>query len=74
MFSVAVAVQEQARGVYCVRCGKAVRLSAGLIRREVMMRKEPGPQQLQTRVFPARCRAWRAKGVYTMDQIVNLPS
>jgi hypothetical protein len=70
----AMAIKEQVRGVYCVYCGKPVRLSVGLIRREATLRKESSlQQQLQTRVFPARCRSCRAEGIYTMDQIVPLP-
>jgi hypothetical protein len=70
----AVAIQEEVRGVYCAYCGIPVRLSAGLLRREAMLREESSPQQqLQTRVFPARCRSCRAEGIYTMDQIVDLP-
>jgi hypothetical protein len=50
----AVAIQEEVRGVYCAYCGIPVRLSAGLLRREAMLREESSPQQqLQTRVFPA---------------------
>jgi len=70
----AVAIQEEVRGVYCAYCGIPVRLSAGLIRREAMLREESNrEQQLQTRVFPARCRSCRAEGIYTMDQVVDLP-
>jgi hypothetical protein len=70
----AVAIQEEVRGVYCAYCGIPVRLSAGLLRREAMLREESSPQQqLQTRVFPARCQSCRAEGIYTMDQIVDLP-
>jgi hypothetical protein len=69
----AMAVKEQVRGVYCVYCGKPVRLSVGLIRREASIRNEPAQQQqLQSRVFPARCRSCRAESIYTLDQIVNL--
>jgi len=53
MFSAAAAaVKEQIRGVYCIRSGKPVRLSAGLTRREASIRNEPAEQQqLQSRVF-----------------------
>jgi len=41
----AVAIQEEVRGVYCAYCGIPVRLSAGLLRREAMLREESSPQQ-----------------------------
>lgn len=77
MFSAtAVAMQEQVRGVFCVRCGKPVRLSSRLVKRETAMKmNEADPrQQLQSRVFLVRCRACGAESIYALDQIVDLPS
>jgi len=70
----AAATQARNRGVSCRHCGKPIRLSASLLQRETTLKKDdPHPdQQMQTKVFPARCRACHAEGIYTVDQIVDL--
>jgi hypothetical protein len=67
------AIQARNRGVSCRHCGKLIRLSASLLKRETELKKDDHPdQQLQTKVFPARCRACHTEGIYTVDQIVDL--
>jgi hypothetical protein len=68
------AIQIRSRGVSCRHCGKPIHLSASLLRRETELKKDqpPSDQQLQTKVFPLRCRACHAEAIYTVDQIVDL--
>jgi cytochrome c5 len=68
------AIQVRNRGVSCRHCGKPIRLSASLLKRETELKKDQpdADQQLQTKVFPARCRVCHAEGIYTVDQIVDL--
>jgi hypothetical protein len=68
------AIQIRNRGVSCRNCGRPIRLSAALLQRETELKKEqpPADQQLQTKVFPARCRACHVEAIYTVDQITDL--
>jgi len=67
------AVAAKNRGVVCKHCGKAIRLPASILRREEKRREAgPGGDELETKVFPARCRACHAEGIYAVDQIVDL--
>jgi cytochrome c5 len=68
------AIQIRNRGVSCRHCGKPIRLSDSLLRRETQPTKDQplSDQQLQTKVFPARCRACHAEAIYTVDQIIDL--
>jgi hypothetical protein len=68
------AIQVRNRGVSCRHCGKPIRLSASLLRRESELKKDepPANQQLQTKVFPMRCHACHAEAIYTVDQIIDL--
>ena len=67
-------IQHTFRGVACRHCGKPVRLSASLLRREAEMNhleSDSDHQQLHTRVFPARCRACHQEGIYALDEIIE---
>lgn len=67
------AVPVKDRGVPCRYCGKPIRLSASILKRETKMKNDiEDPKRLQSKVFPARCRSCRAEGIYTLDQIVDL--
>lgn len=66
--------QETFRGVTCRHCGKPVRLSASILRREAELnRAETSKEEvlLHTRVFPARCRACHEEGIYALEEIID---
>jgi cytochrome c5 len=67
------AIQVRNRGVSCRHCGKPIRLSASLVRRETELKtnQPASDQQLQTKVFPARCRACHGEAIYTVDEIID---
>jgi hypothetical protein len=67
------AVQQTFRGVACRHCGKPVRLSNSLLRREADLNcgDTDSGQHLHTRVFPSRCRACHQEGIYALDEIVE---
>lgn len=67
--------QSRLRGVYCRFCGKPVRLSDSLLKRETAIKqKEQSPnEELRSRVFPARCRSCHEEAMYTLSQMLDLP-
>jgi thymidine kinase len=69
--------QETVRGVVCRHCGKPIRLSATILRREAELnRAQKGSEEvllLQTRVFPARCRACHEEHIYVLEEIQEFP-
>jgi len=65
----ATAIQTEFRGVSCRRCGKPIRLSASLLKREAALKGAEPSQELSSRVFPARCRRCHAEAVFALDQI-----
>jgi len=66
--------QEKHRGIYCKHCGKPVRLSHSLLRREEAIKQNESAihQDLQSRVFPARCKKCHGESIYSVSQIVDL--
>jgi hypothetical protein len=71
----AIAMQpEMCRGIYCKYCGKPVRLSHSLLLREQAIKRNESAfqQDLQSRVFPARCKRCHGESIYTVNQIVDL--
>jgi cytochrome c5 len=71
----AIAMQEEKRrGVHCKHCGKAVRLSHSLVRREEAIKQNESAvhQDLQSRVFPVRCKMCHSESIYSVNQIVDL--
>jgi hypothetical protein len=71
MQGAAVPVKE--RGVSCRHCGKTIRVSVSILKREAKMKSDvEDPERLQSKVFPARCRSCRAEGIYTLDEIADL--
>jgi len=69
------AAPAKSRGVTCHHCGKPIRLSHSLLQRESAIKQDQQPnpdQQLQSRVFPARCRACHTEGIYGLHEIVDL--
>ena len=68
----AAVIREEFRGVMCRHCGKPVRLSASLLRRETTIKEEDEASlELCSRVFPARCHVCYEEGIYAMDQVVD---
>jgi len=68
----AAVIREVFRGVVCQHCGKPVRLSASLLRRETTIKEEDDASlELCSRVFPARCHACYEEAIYAMDQVAN---
>ena len=67
----ATAIQAEFRGVSCRRCGKPIRLSASLLKREAALRSAEASQELSSRVFPARCRRCHAEAIFALDQIAD---
>jgi hypothetical protein len=63
------------RGVLCQHCGKAIRLSTSVLKRELAGHSDEAgsDQDLQSRVFTARCRHCQQEAIYSVTQIVELP-
>ena len=63
------------RCVYCRSCGKAIRLSASFIKREIAIKQneQTSIQEFSSRVFPARCRSCHEEAIYTLNQILDFP-
>jgi hypothetical protein len=69
------AAPAKTRVVPCRHCGKPIRLSHAFIQRESAIKQDQQPnpdEQLQSRVFPARCRSCHTEGIYSLSQIVDL--
>lgn len=66
--------EEKRRGVYCIHCGKPVRLSYSLLLREQALKQNESGfhQDLQSRVFPVRCKRCHGEAIYAVNQIVDL--
>jgi ribosomal protein S27E len=61
------------RGVICRHCGKPIRLSATLLKRELNITIAPTlDPALYSRVFPVRCRHCHKEAIYALDQIADL--
>jgi len=67
----ATAIQTEFRGVSCRRCGKPIRLSASLLKREAALRSAESGQELSSRVFLARCRRCHAEAIFALGQIAD---
>jgi len=67
----ATATRTKFRGVSCRRCGKPIRLSASLLKREAALKGAEPSQDLSSRVFPARCRRCHAEAIFALGQIAD---
>ena len=65
----AAQIHARFQGVVCKFCGKPIQLSASILRRVIST--ETTLADLVSRVFPARCRACRAEGIYSLDEILE---
>jgi hypothetical protein len=59
------------RGVSCRRCGKPIRLSASLLKRETGLNGTEPSDNLSSKVFPARCRLCHAEAIFTLSEIAD---
>jgi len=66
--------EEKRRGIYCRYCGKLVRLWHSLLVREEAVKQNESAihQDLQSRVFPVRCKKCHGECIYSVNQIVDL--
>ena len=69
----AVTAEPTFRGVTCRLCGKPIRLSAALIKRQATMDATGANQNpdLVTKVFPARCRRCHKEGLYALAEVAD---
>lgn len=61
------------RGVYCRHCGRPIRLSASILKRESFMNQSQpnSTEHWRSRVFPHRCRMCGAESIYALNHIVE---
>jgi len=66
--------EDQRRGIHCKYCGKPVRLlNSLLLRAQAIEQNESGfHRDLQSKVFPVRCKRCRGEAIYAVNQIVDL--
>jgi len=69
----ATVIHPKLRGVYCRHCGRPIRLSASILKRESFLRQsEPGSaEHWCSKVFPHRCRVCGAEAIYGLNHIVD---
>jgi len=75
----AVVAEPTFRGVICQSCGKPIRLSPGVIKRQAAIQATETKQNqdvnpdLITKVFPARCRRCHKEGLYALAELADFP-
>jgi hypothetical protein len=75
----AVVAEPTFRGVICQSCGKPIRLSAAVIKRQAAIQAAETKQNqdanpdLITKVFPARCRRCHKEGLYALAELADFP-
>jgi DNA-directed RNA polymerase subunit RPC12/RpoP len=69
MPAVTVQKQNERRFVRCRTCGKPIRLSASLAKRQSVVESEDAVSEFTSRVFPARCRTCLAEAIYALHEI-----
>ncbi len=61
------------RGVACRHCGRPIRLSSSILRREIVFHQNETDSALQwrSRVFSHRCRICGEEAIYALNHIVD---
>lgn len=68
------AFQAKIRGILCQYCGRPIRLSKAILKREVTIKQEEKSfgEELRSRVFTVRCRVCHEEGIYSLNQITDV--
>lgn len=69
----AVAFEVTSRGVSCRYCGKPIRLSTAMAKRQAAIKSTETTQNpdLVTKVFQARCRRCHKESLYALEEIAD---
>ena len=71
---VAAPVRVKIRVISCQHCGKPIRLSPSMLKREANIKQGElsFDQGLQSRVFTVRCRHCHKEAIYSLNQITDI--